>query len=76
MGFLEQIIKKEHKKIIINNAIHEFTNPAIFQFLSTAILTRKYWIPSDLQSQASEGAVSIMVGDHMRILRAVDFCTF
>jgi hypothetical protein len=41
--------------------------------VTTAIHTVKYRNPSDLRSQASDGPVSTMVGDHMGILGAVVF---
>ena len=44
-----------------------------FLVSATAIHTRTYQIPSDLWSQAGNGSVSTMVGDHMGILSAVVF---
>ena len=41
--------------------------------LSTAIHAGNYRVPSDPRSQASDGAVSTMMGDRMGILRAVVF---
>lgn len=41
--------------------------------ITTAIHAEKYRNPSDLRSQASDGPVSTMVGDHMGILGAVVF---
>ena len=44
--------------------------------LSTAIHAGKYRVPSDPRSQASDGAVSTMMGDRMGILCAVVFTIF
>ena len=41
---------------------------------ATAISTRKYWIPSDLQSQAGKSRISTTVGDHVGICRCRSFC--
>jgi hypothetical protein len=41
--------------------------------ISTAISTRKYWIPFDLQSQAGKSRTSTTVGDHVGICRCRSF---
>ena len=51
--------------------VRNSTDTKFSKFSATAIHTRTYQIPSDLWSQASNGSVSTMVGDHMGILSAV-----
>lgn len=46
------------------------------RLITTAIHTIKYRNPSDLRSQASDGSVSTVVGDHTGILGAVVLFNF